>query len=109
VKLFLIIIVFAFFAQPVQSGYCDMAAQDSMTQHMQHDVDDDSDCCDDQDSDDQQPCNSAAHCGSCSTGTITLANYSNITPAITDPSALPDWPSALATSHSIPLYRPPIS
>ena len=108
-KLFLIIIVCTFFAQSVQSGYCDMAPQDSTTTHMQHDADGDTDCCDDQESEDQQTCNYSAHCGSCMAGTIGIASNSNIVSVRVDSSVLPDWLSLLASSHSIPLYRPPIS
>ena len=108
-KLFLIIIVCAFFAQSVQSGYCDMAPQDSTAKHMQHDADGDTDCCDDQESEDQQTCNYSAHCGSCAAGTISFASNPNIVLAIEHSTVLPDWSSMLATSHSVPLYRPPIS
>jgi hypothetical protein len=115
VKTLFLIIAIILYIQPMQAGYCDMETEEPSVQQVNlHDHDSDGadskhDCCADETPEASSQCLDAVHCSSCPAGAISVFGLLKITgfPQNSQPQLSID--PSLASSHSVPLYRPPIS
>ncbi|MFT5770508.1 MAG: hypothetical protein ACI9H8_002497 [Lysobacterales bacterium] len=114
-KTFFLVSAIILYGQPMQAGYCDMGTEQSPEQNttvidgLHGDLEGTGDCCNDETSQPSNDCDGAAHCGSCvvsATAVIELSRYI-VDLQTGQPFALSI--PGLAPSHSVPLYRPPIS
>jgi hypothetical protein len=113
VKTLLLIIAVILYTQPSLSGYCDMGPDPGSTQHISHELNSDTspthNCCDNEAGEDPAPCNKMMQCGTCPTSVFSLPVVTAIVPAHAGMfTRIPDT-APLASSHQLPLYRPPIS
>jgi hypothetical protein len=115
-KLWILILVLAISAQPLQAGFCDMDMEKNQeTSHeMDHSGMDHSDqeshkCCDSDDSDSPTGCDSSMNCGPCFVSASMISNLTKFSSTIAHQHT-PDISSGVALpSHTTPLFRPPIS
>lgn len=115
-KLWILILVLAISAQPLQAGSCDMDMEKNQetSHHMDHSDMDHSDheghkCCDSDESDSPTGCDSNMNCGPCFVSVSMISNLTKLsaefshhyTPGLSSGVVLP--------SHTTPPFRPPIS
>jgi len=108
-KLVILLVVLAIGIPPLQAGYADITAGQNPAHHMQHQDDESHPCCNGTTIDLQQNCCGVMLCGSCGTNVSVFPGLPKCT-VIRDHGLAPTGTSGMmSSSHSPPLFRPPIS
>jgi len=110
-KFFLLILILAISAQPLQAGFCDMDMEKSQetSHYLEQSGHDGHDCCDSVDTDSQEGCNSEMNCGFCSASVSALPGMLKIDAILVHQYSQILSAGVVLPSHSSPPFRPPIS
>jgi len=115
-KLWILILVLAISAQPLQAGFCDMEMEKNQeTSHqvdhseMDHSDSESHKCCDSDESDSPAGCDSTMNCGPCFVSVSMIANLTKFSSVLTYQHTLSLYSGVVLSSHTAPPFRPPIS
>jgi hypothetical protein len=109
-KFIVLLLVLAIMLPPVQAGSCDVETGQATTSHQMQATDDgEHKCCDSEQAESPHGCSSDMLCGFCSASTSSIPDTPRYSVIWQHHYSRNTSSGAVASSHSSPLFRPPIS